>query len=153
MAKKKKFIVVPRTEKAVLDGLDTSKGKFGFGGKTARIVDQSTANEIDSQHGLKGSGDVWVHEDENLAWHEHHEAGTDGRKLGIHHYTFSGIDLSHLKPRKDNGMVWVYMNGKQVRMSRQQAEEEGLEIVTGKGRNNRNSQHGKHKAVYSILDT
>ena len=148
MAKKKRYIVVPRTEAAMNNGLATTKGNFSFGGKTARIVDESLASEIDTQHGLKGSGDVWVERDENFEWHEHHDRDTDGRKVGIHHYTFSGVDLSHLKPRKDTGLVWVRDGLRQIRMSRIQAEEEGYEIVETKIGDNRDAKHGKHQTVH-----
>ena len=148
MARKKRYIVVPRTEKAMTDGLATTKGRFGFGTKTARIVDESLASEIDTQHGLKGSGDVWVHEDENLEWHEHHDKGTDGRNVGIHHYTFQGVDLSHLKPRTDDGKVWVRVGLKQVRMLRAQAEEKGYEIVSDEASDHRHPKHGKSKSVH-----
>lgn len=151
MPKKKRYIVVPRTKKAILDGLDTTKGKFNFGTGTARFIDESLANEIDTQHGLKGSGDVWVERDENLEWHEHHDKNTDGRKVSIHHYTFAGVDTSHLKPTRDNGYVWVYFDGKQKRITRQQAEEEGLEIVENKVRNHRNPKHGKSKVIHGDI--
>ncbi len=89
MPKKKRYIVVPRTEYVQRTGLQTGKGKLKFGRKTAQWVDDpAIAQEIDTQHGLKGSGDVWVAQDENLEWHEKHDGQTDGRKVGIHHYTF-----------------------------------------------------------------
>ena len=92
MAKKRRYIVVPRTQNAMLDGLNIGKGKFDFGGKTARYVsDPTVAAEIDTQYGLKGTGDVWVEQDERLEWHEKHDALTDGKNTGIHHYTFGGM--------------------------------------------------------------
>lgn len=93
MPKKKRFIVVPRTQNAMLDGISTSKGKVNFKAKGPTYVDESVAGEIDNQHGLKGSGDVWVEQDERLEWHEHHDKNTDGRnRTGIHHYTFGQSD-------------------------------------------------------------
>ena len=145
MAKTKRFIVVPRTKKAQLDGLETTNGRFEFGTKTARFIDESLANEIDTQHGLKGTGDVWVERDENLEWHEHHDRDTDGRKVGIHHYTFSGTDIragggnERVKVKTKEGFTFV---------SRIKAEEEGMEIVENKGRNNRNAKHGKRKDIH-----
>jgi hypothetical protein len=124
------------------EGLSTTKGNFEFNGKTARIVDESLATEIDTQHGLKGSGDVWVHQDENLEWHEHHDGNTDGRKVGIHHYTFAGIDKAkaggneRVKVKTAEGFTFI---------SREIAEEEGYEIVSGKVRNNRDAKYGKRK--------
>lgn len=151
MAKKKRYIVVPRNQKAILDGLDTTKGKFEFGKKTARFIDESMASEIDTQYGLKGTGDVWVERDENLEWHEHHDKNTDGRKVSIHHYTFAGVDMSNIRSTKDNGLVWVRDGLKQILMTREQAEEEGLEIVENKIRNHRNAKHGKRKTVHGDI--
>lgn len=130
---KKKYIVVPRTTSAMDNGLATSKGNFSFNGKTAKIVDSSLASEIDHQHGLKGSGDVWVHEDENYTWHERNDGMTNGRDYGIHRYTFSGVDTTGFRITKDNGYVWVWKGGRQVRVTRLEAEQEGYEIV-GKGK-------------------
>jgi hypothetical protein len=121
--KKKRYIVVPRTEGIKQTGLNTGKGKLTFGKKTAQWVDDpAVANEINTQYGLKGSGDVWVAQDENLEWHERHDGGTDGKKVGIHHYTFSGVDTSHFK-------VWVMKRGKLVRTTKAQAQEKGYKIV------------------------
>lgn len=130
MSKKKKYMVVPRSQNVVLDGLKTTKGNFDFKGKTAAWVDSDIANEIDSEYGRKGSNDVWVARDENLEWHNHHDGETDGRKVGIHHYTFSGVDMKDIKTTKDNGYVWARTeSGKQTRMPRVQAIEEGYEII------------------------
>lgn len=126
---KKKYIVVPRTTSAMKNGLATSKGNLSFNGKTAKIVDESMASEIDHEHGLKGKGDVWVHEDENYTWHERNDKMTDGRNRGIHHYTFSGVDMTGIKTTKKSLYVWVWKNKKQVRMLRTEAEQEGYEIV------------------------
>ena len=133
MAKKKRYMVVPRSERIKESGLQTGKGKLSFGGKTAAWVDDpAVANEINTQHGLKGSGDVWVAQDENLEWHEKHDGLTDGKNVGIHHYTFQGVDMSGIRTTRDNGFVWVWMGGKQVRMKRSEAEEEGYEIIQQK---------------------
>ena len=121
--KKKRYIVVPRTENAKERGITTGKGKLTFGDKTAAWVDDpAIAREIDTQHGLKGSGDVWVEQDENLEWHENNDAGTDGKNLGIHHYTFRGVDTSHFK-------VWVLKRGKVVRITKAQANAKGYKII------------------------
>lgn len=125
----KKHLVVPRTEAAMKNGIQTSKGRLDFGKQTGVWVDNDIASEIDTESGLKGKGDVWVHEDENLAWHEHNDSATDGRKLGIHHYTFQGVDMSGVKTTRDNGYVWVQKNGRQVRMKREEALNEGYEII------------------------
>ena len=122
--KKKRYIVVPRTEGIKETGIQTGKGRLTFGNKTAQWVDDpAIAREIDATHGLKGSGDVWVEQDENLEWHEHNDAGTDGRNVSIHHYTFRGVDTSHFK-------VWVLKRGKIVRTTKEQAKAKGYKIVS-----------------------
>ncbi len=64
---KKKHMIVARNTKTSEHGLMTSKGKIPFNMKTAKIIDDdSLANEIDSEYGLKGTGDVWVARDERL---------------------------------------------------------------------------------------
>ena len=79
---KKKFLVVARNEQTSRDGLVTGKGVVPFHSKTARIVeDEALAKEIDTQYGLKGTGDVWVERDEmlenNIAYHD-----------GVHNFHF-----------------------------------------------------------------
>lgn len=133
MAKKKRYMVVPRTESVKERGISTGKGKLTFGTKTAQWVDDpAIAKEIDTQHGLKGTGDVWVAQDENLEWHEANDGLTDGKKVGIHHYTFQGADMSGIRTTRDNGYVWVYRDGKQIRVKREEALEEGYEILPQK---------------------
>lgn len=133
MTKKKRYIVVPRTQGIQQNGIKTGKGQLTFGKKTAQWVDDpAVAKEIDTQYGLKGSGDVWVEQDENLEWHAKHDDGTDGKMAGIHHYTFSGVDMSNIRTVKDNGYVWVKLDGKQKRMKRIEAEQEGYEILPQK---------------------
>lgn len=134
---KKKYLVVPRTTSAMRDGLKTSKGTLNFGKKTGKIVDASMASEIEHEHGLKGSGDVWVHEDENYSWHLRHDGMTDGRSYGIHHYTFAGVDL---KGRGGNERVKVKTADGYTFMSREQAEELELEIIE-KGKQSEKSNH------------
>ena len=65
MAKKKAYLVMSRNKNVLETGLKTDKGNLKFkDGKTSMFVgDAALANEIDKVHGLKGSGDVWVHED------------------------------------------------------------------------------------------
>jgi hypothetical protein len=65
MSKKKSYLVMSRVPKVLDTGLMTGKGKLKFKeGKTAMFIgDKALADEIDTVHGLKGSGDVWVHED------------------------------------------------------------------------------------------
>jgi len=130
VSKKKRYIVVPRNEATKSRGLQTGKGKLRFGRKTAQWVDDpAIAREIDATYGRKGSGDVWVEQDENLEWHENNGGGTDGRHRGIHHYTFSGVDMTGIRATKNTGYVWVRVDGKQKRMKREEALAEGYEIV------------------------
>ena len=79
---KRKYMVVPRNVRAAEQGLATSKGKLTFRGKTALYVsDPSLASEIDTEHGLKGKGDVFVYEDDRVERHLRDDNGT-------HHYHF-----------------------------------------------------------------
>jgi len=126
---KRKHIVVPRSESVLLDGIKTSKGKLDFKGKTAMWVDDDLASEINTQHGEKGSNDLWVCEDERLGWHEMNDRDTDGNNRGIHHYTFSGVDMTGIKREKQSRYVWVRRGRSQVRVLREEAEENGEEIV------------------------
>lgn len=66
-------------------GLKTEKGKLKFkkGASSMMIGDEGLANEIDKVHGLKGSGDVWVHEDPRSESFLRDD-GREGR--GIHRY-------------------------------------------------------------------
>lgn len=130
---KKRFIVVARTSGIQQTGLKTGKRHLKFGKQTAKWIDDpAEAAEINTTYGLKGSGDVWVEQDENLEWHDHHDGNTDGRMTGIHHYTFQGVDTSNFRTLRDNGYVWVKVDGKQKRMKRNEAILEGLEIVPSK---------------------
>lgn len=79
---KRKHIVVPRSEKAMKDGVRTSKGVLPFKGKSMMYVDDDLADEIDKTDGLKGTKDVWVHEDPRLNWSERYKPD------GVHSYFF-----------------------------------------------------------------
>lgn len=70
--------------------------------------------------------DVWVEQDENLEWHAKHDNTTDGRNVGIHHYTFSGIDMQQ---RGGNERVRVKTKDGYTFVSRAVAIEEGYTIV------------------------
>jgi hypothetical protein len=81
---KKKFLVVARNTKTSEQGLMTSKGNVPFHSKTAKIIeDPGLANEIDTEYGLKGKGDVWVERDDML---EHHSNYHSSNK--VHNYFF-----------------------------------------------------------------
>lgn len=79
---KKKHIVVPRTERALREGVTTSKGKLKFNGRQMIAVDEDIANEIEKTDGLKGTQDVWTHEDPRRNWSERYKAD------GIHSFFF-----------------------------------------------------------------
>lgn len=120
-------MVVPRTAGIQQTGIKTGKGKLTFGENTAQWVDDpAVAREIDTQYGMKGSGDVWVAQDENLEWHEHHDGHTDGRKVSIHHYTFAGVDM---QKKGGNKRVKVKTADGYTYMAEQVAIELGYEIV------------------------
>ena len=93
MARKRRFVVKPRTPRVMKNGLSTTKGNIGFGGKTQKILtDETLAREIDTEYGVGGSGkrDVYVYEDDRLAWHDEHDKQTDGinHDRGGHRYFF-----------------------------------------------------------------
>jgi hypothetical protein len=140
--KKKRYIVVPRTEEAKRRGIKTGKGNLTFGRKTAQWVDDpAIAREIDNEYGRKGSMDVWVAQDENLEWHERHDGMTDGRNAGIHHYTFAGVDT---QARGGNERVRVKTKNGYTFVSRLVAEEEGYTIVPQKRRARRKRAEVNH---------
>ena len=60
------FLVMPRKTKIAQTGLKTGKGRLTFkrGQASMTVGDESLANEIDTEYGLHGSGDVWVARDE-----------------------------------------------------------------------------------------
>lgn len=127
MAKKQRYIVVPRTQEAKDKGITTGKGKLKFGRQTAQWIDDpALAREIDKEHGKHGSMDVWVAQDENLEWHEKHDGNTDGKNVSIHHYTFAGSDF---QKRGGNERVRVKTKNGYTYVSRAVAEEEGYQIV------------------------
>lgn len=71
MAKKKRYIVVAREGNVVDNGLTLGDKHVSFHGKTAKsITDPALARDIDSTHGLKADGKVWVAQDERF---EHSE--------------------------------------------------------------------------------
>ena len=82
-------MVVPRTKEAKILGFDAGRGRRRFGKKSALFVSsEAEAQEIDTTVGLKGSKDVWVHEDPMYEWHLHNDGSTNGQNIDTHHYTF-----------------------------------------------------------------
>lgn len=82
--KKKKYIVIPRNEKIMKTGLKTGRGTLDFKGKTMMYLNSSDlAREVDTEHGLKGSGEVWVEQDERLENHvNYHSDGASKSFFG-----------------------------------------------------------------------
>ena len=114
---KKRYQVIKATTRDI-PGITVGGRKKMFGRNGSfETNDPGEAAEINKVLGAKGTGEVVVTN------YQEKEPG--------HNYTFRGVDTSHLK-RKDNGWVWVIINKKQVRMRRQQAEEEGYEIIPQK---------------------
>ncbi len=66
---RKSFLVMPRNTRIAQSGLNTGKGKLTFkrGQNSMTVGDEALANEIDTQYGLKGTGDVWVERDERVS--------------------------------------------------------------------------------------
>ena len=92
MAKKKKaFLVMSRNSRVLDTGLDTGlksgKLKFKNGKQSMFIGDEALAAEIDREHGLKGTGDVWVHEDPRS---EPFLRDDGAAGLGTHRYFWGG---------------------------------------------------------------
>ena len=106
MAKKKAYLVMPRNTGIMQTGLKTAKGTLKFKkGKTHMMVsDEGLANEIDTQHGLKGTGDVWVAEDQRG---ESFLRDDGPQGVGVHRYfwgaspAFSNAWDAFEKRRKD----------------------------------------------------
>lgn len=89
MAKKRKFIVLPRNGKIFEEGLTTGKGHRKFNKAGAMwISDEAEAREIDHEYGMKGKKKVAVTTDQQYEWSVNNENG-DGTKMdNIHNYTF-----------------------------------------------------------------
>jgi len=140
LAKKKRYMVVPRSTGIQQTGIKTGKGQLTFGKKTAQWIDDpAVAKEIDTQYGMKGTGDVWVAQDENLEWHEKHDGLTDGKMKGIHNYTFAGVDMEN---KGGNRRVKVKTADGFTYMAEEVAIENGYEIIE-KGKKN----EGLHKEL------
>lgn len=80
----KRYMVIPRTPKALKEGITVGGKHRSYKGKTAMYVkDQAEAEEIVQTVGMKGTGEVLVHEDDRVERFVRDE-GVKGR--GIHHY-------------------------------------------------------------------
>ena len=77
--KNKKHLVMARNAEIQEKGLETSKGHLDFNGQSSMLVEESIANEIESHQGLKGSHDVWTHEDPRYNWENRFGGGSGHR--------------------------------------------------------------------------
>lgn len=150
MPKKKTHRIYARDENVILDGIKTSRGKVNFGTQTAVYVDEATAKEVDERYGGK-SGDVIVAKDEQYeralngeGWKIQYDSKRGDSVKTLHKWKFQGIDTSHIRTIKDNGLVWVYRGGRQILMKRSKALEEGFEIVPRKRDKRRTSAEVTH---------
>lgn len=130
MAKKKKSIVLARNEKIAEQGLELDGKKYEFHqGKALWGEDQGIAEALQQKY----PRDIAVTEDQQYSWSVNNDNGNGTTMDNIHHYTFQGVDTSHLKTKRDNGYVWVSVGvGKQARMKREVALAEGYEIIPQK---------------------
>ena len=78
----KKHVVMARSEQAMKKGVRTSKGILDFKGQSMMTVDDDVADEIDKTDGLKGTQDVWIHEDPRRNWSDRYKPD------GVHSYFF-----------------------------------------------------------------
>jgi hypothetical protein len=77
------YTVVPRTERAAIAGLNTEQGHFEFATGTAEIItDSALAKDIEQRHGLNGTGEAWIMQDERAERHARNDSGT------LHNYQF-----------------------------------------------------------------
>lgn len=133
MPRKKKYIVLPRNGAIMERGLTTGRGHRKFKKPGAMwITDEAEAREIEHEYGMKGKKQVIVTTDQQYEWSANNDGSNGTRMDNIHHYTFQGVDMSHIKTTKDNGYVWVIKGASQVRMKRKDALEQGYEIVPKK---------------------
>jgi hypothetical protein len=101
---KRKYLVVARNTQTSEHGLQTSKGHIPFHKKTAKMLDDpGLASEIDTEYGLKGTGDVWVERDERM---ENAVNYHDGVQTGhaIHNFFFG--------PTRQYADAWERIFGK-----------------------------------------
>lgn len=130
---RKKHIVLARTNEIAETGveLDGQKMKFHRAQSAFWVEDEGKARAIQQKYGKQ----VAVTLDQQYTWHVNNENGNGTRMDNIHHYTFSGVDMSRIRTTRNNGWVWVNVGGgKQVRMRREKALREGCEIIPEKRR-------------------
>lgn len=114
MAKKKKFQAI-KADVGDYKGIRHDGKEMRFRKDDTFIIkDEGLARELDSMYGRKGTQKLSIVPYTDM---ETNEPG--------HKYTFSGVDTTGFK-KKDNGYVWVFVNNRQIRMKKNEAQEKGL---------------------------
>jgi hypothetical protein len=117
---KKKFQVIKATTREIPGLLVGGREKKFAANGTFETNDPGEAAEIDKVLGMKGTGEVVV---------------TDyTEKEHGHNYTFTGVDTSHLKRDRDNGKVWAWVGRVQKLVKREEAIQNGYQIVSKRRR-------------------
>lgn len=111
---KKKHVVMARSDAAMKKGVRTSKGTLSFKGQSAMYVDDDVADEIDKTDGLKGTQDVWIHEDPIRTWTERYKPD------GVHSYFFGQQKHTH--------WVWADVDGEIKQVPERVAREYNLPV-------------------------
>ena len=128
---KKSFTVVARNDKIRRQGLKTDKGEKSFNGSSAlQVYDEGEAKELKARY----KHDINIVQDDRHEWHMKHDNQTDGHNVDIHHYTFSGVDMTK---KGGNERVKVKTADGYTFMSLEQAEELELEIIAPQKREKR----------------
>lgn len=117
---KKKHVVMARSDAAMKKGVRTSKGTLSFKGQSAMYVDDDVADEIDKTDGLKGTQDVWIHEDPIRTWTERYKPD------GVHSYFFG--------QQRQVVWVWADVDGEIKQVPERVAMEYGLPILSDRKR-------------------
>lgn len=82
----KRWLVLPRTQQIMRDGISVNGKTKSFKGKTAMYVkDKGEADEINQTVGMQGTTEVFVHEDDKVSRFVRDDGVHGG---GIHHYHF-----------------------------------------------------------------
>lgn len=131
MAKAKRFMVMPRTDNILKEGIKTGKGHRKFYQRQMFWVkDPGEAREIEQKYGMKGSKEALVLPDPKYEHHLNNEGEWDHVKQDssfIHHYTFGPVS----SPGVD--AFWRRYNRKKKLMEKRRAE----------GKDPSEVQHGK----------
>jgi hypothetical protein len=91
MSKNKRFLVLPRTQGIMKEGIKVNGKTRSFKGKTALYIkDSGEANEIEQTVGMGGTQEVFVYPDDKVTRFVR-DGGVEGR--GIHHFHFGSNSL------------------------------------------------------------